>query len=220
MYVPYPRVTQVITEMLPNEGLNNWKRKVGAKESERIANETSIIGTLVHYRILNRLVKYEIPKPHINFKNCPENAKMICEIADIQWENLLKSKLKIEQGRLEVERFMIDHDLKVCGTYDLAGNFSVFDAPAKWSIADLKTAPVARESHFVQLGAYALFVDPYPEQGIIISVCPYPEKNPTLEAKLFVLSKPELKKRSRQFKQLLKMYHKKHPEFKKIKYSK
>ena len=220
MFVPYPRVTQVIGEMLPNDELVRWKRKVGAKEAKRIANEASAVGTLVHYRILNKLVKYEIPLPRFDVKNCPKNVKTLCEIADVQWDELKKSKFKIKRGRLEVEKFTIEHDPKVCGTYDLAGNFSVFGAPAKWSVADLKTSPVARESHFIQLGAYALFMDPYPEQGVIISVCPYPEKNPTLEAKLYVLSKPELQERSKQFKGLLKGFHEKHPGLKKFKYSK
>ncbi len=220
MYVPYPRVTQVIKEMLPNDGLMHWKRKVGAKEAKRIANEASAVGTLVHYRILNSLVKYEIPLPRFNFKDCPINIKTLCEIAEVEWAELLKKNFKIERGRLEVEKFTVEHDLKVCGTYDLAGNFAVNGNPAKWSVADLKTSPVARESHFIQLGAYALFMDPYPEQGVIISVCPYPEKNPTLEARLYVLSKKELQERSRQFKKLLKGYHKKHPNLKRFKYSK
>lgn len=220
MYVSFPRVTQVINEMLPSEGLEIWRAKVGEEEAERIARESSTLGTIIHYRVLKKLVKYEIPPPRFEIKNCPKDVKTLCEIAEHQWNELTKRDLKIDPSGLEVEKFVVNDELKVCGTYDLAGKVSVFGKAPKLTVIDLKTSPVARESHFIQLGAYALFMDPYPDQGIIISLCPHIEKNPTLEAKMYIVPKKELKIRSEQFKELLDRFHKKHPSLKKFEYVK
>ena len=221
MYVQYPRVTQVIGEMMPQEWLVQWRKKVGKRKAAKIQRESSTVGTIVHYRILKQLVKYPLPMPRFKIKNCPTNIKSLCEIAEHQWDVLQSSgTLQIEEERREIEKFTLEHDLKVCGTYDIGAHIRYRGEKPLWSIADLKTSPMAYESHFVQLGAYALFMDPYPDQGLVISLCPYVEKNPTLEAKVFKIDRPELERRSQEFIDMLNDFHEKYPDVKKFKYSK
>jgi len=220
MYVPYPRVTQVISEMSPRDWLVRWEKRVGKQNATRIRNETSTVGTIVHYRILKELTKSPIPRPKISMKYCPSNILELCEIAGIQWKQLNQNSIKILPGRCEIERFTLHHKLRVCGTYDIGANIQYHDEPPAWTVADLKTSAIARESHFIQLGAYALFMDPYPDQGMVITLCPYIEKNPLLEPRVYRIDKNELKRYSNIFVDMLERFHDKYPMKRRYTYSK
>lgn len=205
----HPRVTTVLSEMLDNSWLFKWRAKVGAEEANRIARESASVGTTVHYRVLNKLIKANLPLPEVNFKDLPKNINHLCEISEIQWDDLIDTQFKIHPGRIDVEVNRVDHDLKFTGTYDLAANVSFGDDKPKWTIIDLKTSAMARESHFIQLGAYSILCDTKPQQAAVITLCPYVQKNPDLQGKIYILEKDELELRKNQFLELLEGYHKK-----------
>ncbi len=205
----YPRVTSIIGEMTDNSWLFKWRARVGAEEANRISRESASVGTTVHYRVLNKLIKSNLPLPDVNFKDLPKNIDHLCEIAEIQWDDLIDKQFKIHPGRIDVEVNRVDFDHKFTGTYDLAANVSFGDNKPKWTIIDLKTSAVARDSHFIQLGAYSVLCDTMPQQAAIITLCPYIEKNPDLQGKIYILDKNQLEERRNEFLELLDGYYKK-----------
>ncbi len=202
-----PRVTTVISEMMDKSWLWRWKRRIGEQEAAKISRETAGIGTLVHYRVLKKLVKHSLPDPDIEYKKLPGNARDLCEIAELQFDDLTESgTIEIQPGRIDVEQTEIHRKHRYAGTYDLAATMKVNGGDFKWTIADIKTSAQAHDNHFVQLGAYSLLINPPPEQGVIICLCPYEQKNQGLQGKIYVIDKEELEARAIEFLGLLDGY--------------
>lgn len=193
-----PSVTTIIGDTLPvPPAVRKWAenlRKRGIdpdKELDRLAK----IGTLVHYRILSRHSITDLPLPNFSFCDYPEGAVDYCDIAEGMWEEL---GLDIE--RANCEQFVLDEEKGYCGQYDMLA-----DIGGKRTLLDIKTSLHIQETHKMQVSAYARCVGA--EQGMVVSVCPYPEKNRELKAKVRVIDSYDLDHYARKFLKLCNMWY-------------
>jgi hypothetical protein len=211
-----PSVTRVIQHMSgPNPGLERWKARMGPM-AEVEADRAAKLGTLVHLRILQQLSDEDLELPPFPVSEYPEDALEICDLAEAMFED---ADLDIE-AVYGCEVFCTDKREMYCGTYDCAGYVTgvVKDRTGRKKVrldnalcvCDLKTSPKAYDSHFEQLGAYSRFVPERPENGLIISVCPYPHKNPTLAVRVYALNSKELRMYEKSFLEKVRAWHRKH----------
>ena len=141
-----PSVTTVLSATTDKSGIDEWKRRVGREEAERILKESTTIGTNVHNALENYLQdkKWEInddgsyiSKTSISILNCFIN-NLISDIDEV-WG-------------LEVGLIL---DGLYAGTADCIGKFN-----GQESLIDFKTAKKVKpkewiEDYFLQCSAYA-----------------------------------------------------------------
>ena len=141
-----PSVTTVLSSTSDKSGIDEWKRRVGLEEAERILKESTTIGTNVHNALENYLQdkKWEInddgsyiSKTSISILNCFIN-NLINDIDEV-WG-------------LEVGLIL---DGLYAGTADCIGKFN-----GQESLIDFKTAKKVKpkewiEDYFLQCSAYA-----------------------------------------------------------------
>lgn len=189
-----PSVTQILKEMLPEpEGLKYWKKK--NQNWEQILKEKGNVGTLIHYRILNKLSPVELEMPFWKTGDLPDNILSIIENAQEMWDSL---NLEIEP--ILVEQFQKND--KYCGTLDLLG---VIDGEVV--LVDLKTGKNIYDNHLLQLGGYAGLCEEYPDKGMIIALHPFIETNPDLKIKMKKIDDKKLFKYTEQFNTLVAKWY-------------
>lgn len=205
-----PSVTTVIKAMSPEPvGLKFWRRSKTKKQQKYDMNRAASMGTLIHYRILNSLNEFELDQPREALDSYPPNCIELCEYADAMWDEALETKLlRINFDKpVRTEQFCVDLKHGYTGTYDLAGHMEFRDYGECFTVGDLKTSKRAYESHFLQLGAYSLFFDKPPEQGLIISIHPYIENNPQLKMHIYHITKDRLQTYGNEFLSMLRDWH-------------
>ena len=171
-YSGYPSVTTVLGMMDPNKDfiLGRWRKSLVNKglDPVKVVDNYAKIGTVIHYSILSRVSPVEIEPPMWKLEEYPDRCQELTERGLEQWKMLIdgdEPQLKIENPLCE--QYVRNEKEKFCGIYDLYANIN-----GKKTLADLKTSPKCRDSYFLQLGAYAMFFDTMPEQGMVINVCP------------------------------------------------
>jgi|TARA_R100001460_G_scaffold14654_4_gene32711 genome maintenance exonuclease 1 len=180
--VKVPSVTTILSATKDKRFLDNWRRKVGDKEADRIMQQASSIGTEMHLVIeyaLNGQGYYndgdEGKKPRMMAKTILNNIKL-----DEIWGNEIS----------------LQYANKFAGTCDLTAI-----AYGKPSIVDWKQSNRPKREEWVedyklQLGAYYLaHTDNYGpiEQGVI-SIC-----TRDLQYQEFKLQEPDLKEYGEKF---------------------
>ena len=205
-----PSVTTVIGEMETDQGWKKgWQRKMTREgkchktELDRYAK----VGTLVHMRVLQQISGVSLPLPDFPFSEYPADILEYCDIAEDMWVTV-EEKIGKMTRPMYVEQLVVDPDAGFHGHYDLKCAIN-----GKITMIDIKTSRVARDSHFIQLGAYSLpqlhDID-VPVQGYVISLCPYDNTNPTLEPKIYPVDGIELKQYGQDFLNMCRKWHKKH----------
>lgn len=171
-YSGYPSVTSVLGMMDPQKDmiLGRWRKSLVNKglDPEKITDNYAKVGTVIHYSILSRVSPVEIEPPMWKICEYPDRCDELTGNGLKQWKLLVEGdepQLTIESPLCE-QYFKHDKE-KFCGIYDL---YAIING--KKTLADLKTSPKCRDSYFMQLGAYSMFFDTMPEQGMIINVCP------------------------------------------------
>ena len=154
-----PSVTTILSATKDNRFLDNWRRKVGEKEADRIMNQASTIGTEMH-----QVLEYAYNgKGHFNDSDEGKQPRMMAKVI---LNNLDIDEVWGNEVSLEFEN-------QYAGTCDL-----VAMAYGKPSIVDFKQANRPKKEEWVedyklQLGAYYLAhkrnYGPI-EQGVI-SIC-------------------------------------------------
>lgn len=143
----------------------------------------SKIGTLVHCRILSSISEQNAPLPEFPLSQYPKNSDEYCDIAQEMWDELdLQISLPVN-----VEMQIVNELHGFHGQLDLLCKLDGI-----LTLIDLKTSVRAYPDHYLQVAAYAKSLPKVPERAMIISVCPYVEKNPTLTAKPYDVSRPEI----------------------------
>lgn len=189
--IKVPSVTTILGATKDMRQLNNWRRRVGEDEANRIMNQASTVGTEMHKVLEYHLTGQgyyndmeEGAKPRMMAKTILDNIKL-----DEVWGNEIS----------------LEYKNKFAGTCDLTAV-----AYGKPSIVDWKQANRPKKEEWVedyklQLGAYYLAhttnYGPI-EQGVI-SIC-----TRDLQYQEFKLSEADLKEYSEKFLQRLEQFHK------------
>ena len=189
--IKVPSVTTILGATKDMRQLNNWRRRVGEDEANRIMNQASTVGTEMHKVLEYHLTGQgyyndmeEGAKPRMMAKTILDNIKL-----DEVWGN-------------EVS---LEYKNKFAGTCDLTavayGKPSIVD----WKQANRQKKEEWVEDYKLQLGAYYLAhttnYGPI-EQGVI-SIC-----TRDLQYQEFKLSEADLKEYSEKFLQRLEQFHK------------
>ena len=194
----YPSVTTIIGEMLDEpEGLTNWKLK--NLDWEKQTNRSAIIGTLVHYRILNELAPQTLELPDICFEDIPKDALKRVELSQLMWEEL---GLKIGHPR-KVEKFAVNNEFKFAGKPDLVAPINDV-----YTLVDLKTSREVRENHKIQMGGYSVLLERTPEQAMLVSLHPNSRGNEFMRAHTVIMPRKELDEYAERFIEMTKEFHK------------
>ena len=189
--IKVPSVTTILGATKDMRQLNNWRRRVGEEEANRIMNQASTVGTEMHKVLEYHLTGQgyyndmeEGAKPRMMAKTILDNIKL-----DEVWGNEIS----------------LEYKNKFAGTCDLTAV-----AYGKPSIVDWKQANRPKKEEWVedyklQLGAYYLAhttnYGPI-EQGVI-SIC-----TRDLQYQEFKLSEADLKEYSEKFLQRLEQFNK------------
>ena len=189
--VKVPSVTAILSATKDMRQLNNWRRRVGEKEADRIMNQASTIGTEMH-QVLEYYLSgggyyndmEEGAKPRMMAKTILDNIKI-----DEVWGNEIS----------------LEYQNKFAGTCDMTA--VVYGKP---SIVDWKQANKPKKEEWVddykhQLGAYYLAhtanYGPI-EQGVV-SIC-----TRDLKYQEFRLSEADLKEYADKFLNRLEQFNK------------
>jgi len=139
-----PSVTTILSKTKDMTGLNEWRKRVGEQEAQRIMTEAAGVGTALHNN-LERFLAGDTRQPGNNLVHIQAN-----KMADVIIENGLSGVDEvwaIEQGLYYPEMYSGTTDL--CGVYK--GNASIMDfkqtnKPKKKEWVD---------DYYLQLAAYA-----------------------------------------------------------------
>jgi genome maintenance exonuclease 1 len=189
--IKVPSVTTILSATKVTRFLDNWRRKVGDKEADRIMRQASTIGTEMHQVLEYHLTGQgyynamnEGAKPRMMAKTILDNIKL-----DEVWGNEIS----------------LEYENKFAGTCDLTAI-----AYGKPSIVDWKQSNRPKKEEWVddykyQLGAYYLaHIKNYGpiEQGVI-SIC-----TRDLQYQEFRLNESELKEYGDKFLERVEKYNK------------
>jgi len=198
----YPSVTTILHKMLPEpNGIKFWKMK--NPNWEEILHERATIGSMVHYRILNRLSLRTLDLPDVHFDSLPSNLDELLDITDVMWNSL---NFEIGQPRV-IETIHVDRKDKYVGTPDIIAPFGKVV-----TLGDIKTSKDIHDTHILQMGGYYNMlknnnVSYLPERAYLISVHPFIKTNPKLRPHIVELSKKELEEKANEFADLVREYH-------------
>lgn len=138
----YTSVTNLLGE-LPNKGLDQWRKRKGAKAADAIANSAKARGSLLHGLIekylLNQDLVYDTKSP----------------IQKILFKQVQTTLNSIDNITL-IEKPLYSHKMKLAGTPDTIGEYG-----KKLSTIDFKTSTKIKEeryiqNYFAQCGAYCV----------------------------------------------------------------
>jgi hypothetical protein len=186
---PVPSVTTILSATEDKRFLDNWRRKIGAENADRITNESAKRGTEMH-RVLEF---YYQGQKYYNATDEGAHPRAMAE--------LIKSNLNIEE--VWGSEISLSYNYEYAGTTDL-----VAVSAGKPSIVDFKQSNRPKIEKWIdgykhQLGAYYLAHKTHYgpiEQGII-SIA-----TKDLQYQQFVLNENNLKEYSEKFLQRVELY--------------
>jgi hypothetical protein len=179
------------------EGLARWKISSGLAGVAKM-KASQIVGTLAHYRILNKLAPQMLDPPDFSLEELPKDAFKKVEMCEIMWDTL---RLNVGHPR-KIEKLIYNKEHVYAGSPDLV-------APVNevYTLVDLKTSKEIYESHRLQMGGYYDLLGCAPEQCMLVSMHPDPYSNPHLRAHVVVITKDELEKYRTRFLDLVEKFH-------------
>jgi hypothetical protein len=184
-------VTTIIQATTEQSGqIEGWKRRNGNWET--LLKQSQLMGTIIHYRILNELSARTLELPeHAELDCLPEDALTRVEIADGMFGGL---SLRIGHPR-RIEELAVNHEKRYAGKPDLVAPIALPSENGNepiYTLVDLKTSKNIYETHKLQLGGYYGALGRTPERGMVISLNCDERSNPHLRAHYLVMSKDEL----------------------------
>ena len=153
----YPSITSILGS-IPKPGIEEWRKKVGEEEAQRIMKESSELGTQVHNLCEQYL--YNIPLKH----DYPDEAVSVF--------NRLRFILSNVDNITGLELPLYSDELRVAGTTDCVAEYN-----GVLSVIDFKTSRKAKregwiEDYYIQAFFYALayfeMTGSCPEQIVIL----------------------------------------------------
>lgn len=183
--IKYPSVTTILSDTAdPDEtrGLDSWRRNFsmpGFRDAEEYVSYTAVRGTLVHFNVLNSVVKRLTPMS-LDSSDLPNTTEWFNRLdrisAEIKhcrklWEDLA---LKIELP-MSAESAGYHPEMMYAGTKDLHAKIDGVK-----TILDLKTSSQIRDKHLTQVAAYVqmecYWRPSSVERGMIVSLNPGKKK--------------------------------------------
>jgi hypothetical protein len=194
----YPSVTTIISNVLPvPDRLAAWKLSSGKDGIEKM-KASQIVGTLAHYRILNKLSPSLLEPPSFSPDDLPPGALEKVDLCEIMWDELA---LNVGHPR-KIERLLFNKEHGFCGTPDMVANIDDI-----WTLVDLKTSKEVYETHKLQMGGYYELLGCTPERAILVSIHPTTYNNKFLRAHTHEIPKEELELLRDRFLELAKEFH-------------
>lgn len=137
----YPSVTTVLGKMSDKTALNEWRKRVGEEEANRVSARASTRGTNIHNMCEKYILGQEIDT------SLPHNMMIFRQI-----KMILDDKV---DNIIATECTLFSHHLKIAGTCDL-----IADYDGRLSIVDYKTSTKRKrkdwiEGYFLQCSLYA-----------------------------------------------------------------
>ena len=148
----YPSVTTV-TSWYSAPSIQEWRKKVGPKEANRICKKASTRGTAIH-ELCENYLKHGSAEAHI---------------ADVEVFTSLKPHLDLIDNIHCLENRLFSHKLKVAGTVDCIAEYD-----GQLSIIDFKTSAKPKkiewiDNYFMQTAAYSYMF--WEMTGILVDNC-------------------------------------------------
>ena len=167
----YPSVTTVLGKMSDKTALNEWRKRVGEEEANRVSARASTRGTNIH----NMCEKYILGQKIDT--SLPHNMMIFRQI-----KMILDDKVDMIRA---TECTLYSHHLKIAGTCDLVANYD-----GRLAIIDYKTSTRRKrkdwiEGYFLQASLYSYMLwemTGIPTKDIVIIIGVDDE----LEAQVFV----------------------------------
>lgn len=137
----YPSVTTVLGKMSDKTALNEWRKRVGDEEANKVSARAASRGTSIHTMCEKYILNEEIDT------SMPHNMMMFSQI-----KKVLDDKVDMIRA---TECTLFSHHLKIAGTCDLIANYD-----GRLSIIDYKTSTRRKrkdwiEGYFLQCSLYA-----------------------------------------------------------------
>lgn len=190
-----PSVTTILTDMdrVENNGVGKFDN-FNRSDLDRLSK----IGTLVHCRVLSSICELNAPMPNFPLSEYPKDSEKYCDIAEEMWEEL---ELDISYP-INIETSVVNEEHGYHGQLDLMCRLD-----GMITVIDLKTSARAYKDHYLQVSAYCKALPKLPERAMIISLCPYVEKNPSLIAKVYDMSIPDIEEYFSEFAEKCEKWH-------------
>lgn len=200
----FPSVTSILS-LVPKPALEVWRQRV--KNADKIAAEAAVIGTVCHYRILNRYAirQLEPPSVHLPWRDSLEWLEELnyrAELAEQMWQELVKDT---DLTPLYVEHTLVSREYRFAGTFDLLARINGSNV-----LIDLKTSKELWETYRLQLGAYYVLCRENGinvDLGMLVGLHPFERNNPQLKAYSVLLSKSELVAKGKEFLKLVEEFY-------------
>jgi hypothetical protein len=138
-----PSVTTILSATKDRSALDNWIKRVGQEEADRIKNEASSIGTEMHTVIEN----YIAGIGYLNLTDKGEKARKMAH-------TILKNQSKLSE--VWGSEVSLAYEGKYAGATDLIGIWNDKTAILDWKQTNKPKRKEWIEDYFLQLGAYTL----------------------------------------------------------------
>lgn len=201
----YPSVTTILNETLPKPPqIENWQNRLRATgiDPDQETRRSQIVGTLAHYRCLNKLGPTTLEIPLDEVDECTQDMFRDIELCELMFDELLP-ELNLGYPRLR-EHIVINRDEKYAGKFDLLA-----PSGGKPTLFDIKTSRRVYETHLLQLGGYAAALwsnDVDLQQAAIVSLHYNQKNNPTLRGSVTWVDKTDLEKYAADFIRIVREY--------------
>lgn len=127
----YPSVTTVLGKMLDKTALNEWRKRVGDEEANRVSTRASTRGTNIHDMCEKYVLGQDVDM------SMPHNTMIFHQIKKVLDE-------KVDMVRA-TECTLFSHHLKIAGTCDLVANYD-----GRLSIIDYKTSTRRKRKDWIE----------------------------------------------------------------------
>lgn len=146
-----PSVTTIIDKTTDKSGLEAWKRIT--PNWEDITKTAANYGTLIHWRILNRIGGNGLRLPEIPITDWPIDIR---KMADVGWKQFREWWVKEHAEPVFVEYRVVRWGKRpYAGTLDLLAKKRLASGGERYIICDIKTTKKHRHEHEIQIAAYA-----------------------------------------------------------------
>ena len=154
----YPSVTTVVS-LVKKDIINEWRKRVGEEEANRISSTAARRGTRIH-SLCENYISNELVHP---------------ELFDVEMWNRFRPLLHYINNVYAIEQALYSHHLEVAGTVDCIAEYD-----GKLSVIDFKTSKRIKSrddihDYFMQCSAYAVAFEemtdiPVPQIVILMAV--------------------------------------------------
>ncbi|MHC1625362.1 MAG: hypothetical protein ACXQS2_05120 [Methermicoccaceae archaeon] len=196
-----PSVTSIIHKTLPEpDELKIWKML--NPDWKDLLKRYKYEGEFIHYRVLNRYAIRTLEPPEIDPSLLFDSEFITAiETGELMWD-----ELGLNISPIMVEEVLINRKHRYAGRVDM-----IAEIDGQTVVIDLKRHfEPSRKQFLLQIGAYAhAYGLDKVDKGMVVSLCPDQDQNPTLEAKVVEINKEELSCFASEFLTLMEVFYEK-----------